>query len=252
MYDDLLFLSGNDIPFPEAQLNIHVPTIKEIAYIGEENFFTGCEILNISKNMLAHEDKINLENYTNFDILIAILREQNAVMRKNRNCVQMVLALLFPLYTINIGTKEFILKKEGKDEETYFINNSNFDTFKMIINKMFVLKEDESAKFNPAGDMSSKIAEKLRQRHQKLAEQKGPQKIDILSRYVSILAVGEKKDMNSLLNYTVFQLFDEFKRYELKFSYDLFVKAKMAGARDLKDVEDWMQDIHSSQSKNKK
>jgi hypothetical protein len=25
----------------------------------------------------------------------------------------------------------------------------------------------------------------------------------------------------------------------------MYVKAKMAGAKDLKEVEDWMQDIHS-------
>ena len=36
--NDLLFLSGNDIPFVEAQLVIHQPTIKEIAYIGEESW----------------------------------------------------------------------------------------------------------------------------------------------------------------------------------------------------------------------
>ena len=38
MLDSLLLLSGNDIPFLEAQIVIHQPTIKEIAYIGEEAF----------------------------------------------------------------------------------------------------------------------------------------------------------------------------------------------------------------------
>ena len=42
MLNDLLLLSGNDIPFTGAQLTIHQPTIKEIAYVGEENFYTGC------------------------------------------------------------------------------------------------------------------------------------------------------------------------------------------------------------------
>jgi len=36
------------------------------------------------------------------------------------------------------------------------------------------------------------------------------QNVTILSRYISILAVGEQKDINLLLEYTVFQLFDEF------------------------------------------
>ena len=74
-----------------------------------------------------------------------------------------------------------------------------------------------------------------------------PNKVAILSRYVSILAVGQKKDINSFMQYTVYQLFDEFKRYELKLNWDIYLQAKMAGAKDLKEVDDWMKDIHSEE-----
>ena len=244
MDNDLLLLSGNDIPFMEAQITIHQPTIKEIAYIGEEIFFTGCELINFSKNILPEEDKVNLENKTNFDILIAILKERNAVMQKNRNCVEMVLALIFPYYTIEISNDSIILEK---DEESHSINNDNFESFKLIFNQMFSFSREETRDYNPSGDLAKKIAEKLQKRHQKLAELKQEKKkIDILSRYVSILAVGEHKDLNSLLNLSVYQLFDEFERFKLKMSYDIYFQAKMAGAKDLKEVEDWMKDIHSS------
>lgn len=243
MDNELLLLSGNDIPFIEAQVTIHQPTMKEIAYIGEEAFFTGCELINFSKNILPEQDKVNLEDKTNFDILIAILRERNAVMQRNRNCVEMVLALIFPWYTIDITSDAIVLEKE---EERHLINNDNFETFKTIFNMMFSFSKDESRDYNPSGEVAKRIAEKLKQRHQKLAELKeGKQKIDILSRYVSILAVGEHKDMNSLLNLSVYQLFDEFERFKLKMSYDIYFQAKMAGAKDLKEVEDWMKDIHS-------
>lgn len=243
MTNDLLLLSGNDIPFVEAQIAIHQPTVKEIAYVGEEYFFTGCELLNFSKNILSEEDKMNLEDKTNFDILIAILKEQNPVMQKNRNCVEMVLALIFPLYSIRILRDSIELSREG--EEAHYINNKNFEIFKNIVNNMFSFKKDETLDFNPSGDMAKRIAEKLKKRHKKLSENQPEKKIDIISRYVSILAVGQKKDINSLLNYTVYQLFDEFKRYELKVGYDIYLQAKMAGAKDLKEVDDWMQDIHS-------
>ena len=244
MINDLLLLSGNDIPFVPAQITIHQPTIKEIAYLGEEAFFTGCQLLNFSKNILSEEDKVHLENKSNFDILIAILREQNAVMQKNRNCVNQVLALIFPEYEISFE-KDCI--KISKENEEHKIDNSNYEEFKSITNSMFSFGNSKDSKqdFNPSGDLAKKIAEKLNKRHQKLAENKPAQKIDILSRYVSILSVGEQKDMNALLNYTTYQLFDEFKRYELKMGHDIYVQAKMAGAKDLKEVEDWMQDIHS-------
>ena len=244
MVNDLLLLSGNDIPFVPAQITIHQPSIKEIAYIGEEAFFTGCQLLNFSKNILSGEDKMNLEERTNFDILIAILREQNAVMQKNRNCVNMVLALIFPEYEISFEKDCIKLKKENEEHK---IDNSNYEEFKSVISSVFSFGNSKDSKpdFNPSGDLAKKIAEKLNKRHQKLAEAKPAQKVDILSRYVSILSVGEQKDMNALLNYTTYQLFDEFKRYELKMGHDIYVQAKMAGAKDLKEVEDWMQDIHS-------
>lgn len=248
MNNDLLLLSKNDIPFIEAQVVIHQPTIKEIAYIGEECFFTGCELLNFSKNVLSEEDKMNLKDKTNFDILIAILEEQNAVMQKNRNCVEMVLALIFPLYSINF-TNNAIELIEIENEEKHIINNDNFEIFKDIVNQMFCFSRDSARDYNPSGEIANKIAEKLRKRHQKLAELKNQseKKIDILSRYVSILAVGQYKDMNSLLEYSVYQLFDEFERYKLKTSYDIYIQAKMAGAKDLKEVEEWMKDIHSEE-----
>lgn len=241
--NDLLFLSGNDVPFVEAQITIHQPTIKEIAYIGEEQFFIGCDLINFSKNSLEEQDKMNLEQQTNFDILLAILREHNAVMLKNQDCVLLVLSLLFPEYTINIMEKEILLNKEG--EEPHSINNTNFEEFKIIFNKILGFKKNETQEYNPSGELAKKIADKFKQRRKKLAEDKPAKKIDIFNRYVSILAVGEQKNMQDLLNYTVYQLFDEFERYELKLHYDVYLQAKMAGAKDLKDVDDWMKDIHS-------
>lgn len=243
MIDGLLLLSGNDIPFYSAGLSIHQPTIKEIAYLGEENFFTGYEWINISKNILSEEDKINLEKQTDFDILIAILGEHNAVMLKNRNCVEMVLALLFPEYQISFEQDKITLTKE---EEIHSIDNSNFVEFRQIFNAIFPIKEDGKKKdYNPSGELAKKIASKLARGRQKAAAaKKESQKVDILSRYLSILSVGQRKDMNDYLHYTLYQLFDEHKRYTLKSGHDMYIKAKLAGAQDLKEVEDWMQDIH--------
>jgi len=244
MLNDLLLLSGNDIPFPEARLAIHQPTIKEIAYIGEENFYMGCEFLKFSKDKLDEKDRIHLENYSNFEVLMSIMREQNAVVQKQKTCVLMLLSILFPYYTISFKDN-YISLKEDKEEIEYIIDNDNFEEFKKILNTIFCLDGENSASYNPGGEMAKRIAQKLNRRHQKLAEEKPQEhKIAILCRYVSILAVGQQKDMNSLLQYTVYQLLDEFKRYELKIQYDTYFKAKLAGAKDLKEVEDWMKDIH--------
>lgn len=245
MLSELLLISGNDIPFPEAQLTIHQPTIHEIAYIGEENFYTGCEFLRFSKDNLEDEDKIHLENYSNFDVLMSIIKEQNITIQKNKVCVLMVLSLIFPDYKISIENTCFSFEKDG--EEKHEINNDNFVNFLSILNEMFCLKRENDNIYNPSGNIAKKIADKLKKRHQKLAETEKPSKVAIISRYVSILAVGEQKDINSFMQYTVYQLFDEFKRYELKLNWDIYLQAKMAGAKDLKEVDDWMKDIHSEE-----
>ena len=134
-----------------------------------------------------------------------------------------------------------------KEDEIHSINGENFEAFKEIITAMFCLKggaREQAEAYNPAGDLARKIAEKLKKGRETVNKQKGPQKIAVLSRYVSILAVGLPMDMNLLLNLTVYQLFDLFKRSEMKEEFDMYLQAKLAGARDLKDVENWKIDIH--------
>ena len=156
----------------------------------------------------------------------------------------MVLTLIFPTYRILLED-ELILLDESK---IIRINDTNYDEFKDILVSMFNLNENEdgtNGNYNPIDNRASKIAEKLRKAKAKKAEKNGDEKIAILSRYVSILAVGEHKDINSLMRYTVFQLNDEFKRFQMKQSFDIYMQAKMAGATGLDEVDHWMDKIHS-------
>lgn len=245
MLNDLLLLSGNDIPFVAAQVNIHQPTIKEIAYIGEEAFFTGCQLLNFSKDILNEEDKSNLEQLSNFEVLMSIINDKNAAIKKQKVCLVMVLTLIFPTYQIKLSQNEILFLQDN--QVVGKLTKDNFEEFKEIISTMFCLKSSGVVDdYNPSGELAKKIAEKLKERQRRLAEQRGSSagKIAIFSRYISILSVGEQKDMNSLLQYTVYQLFDEFQRYEMKVGFDYYIQAKMAGAKDLKEVDDWMKDIH--------
>lgn len=244
MWNDLLYLSGNDIPFAAARINITQPRIKDIALLGENNFYAGIEFLKFDKDILSDEDKSKLENHSNFDVLIAIMNEENITIQQQKIQLTMVLALLFPLHSIEIKKDCISLEK---DEEEFRIDRNNFEEFKSIIKHMFCLDgESGEEDYNPSGAMAKQIAEKLKKRRQRLSQTKeGEKKISILEKYVSILTVGEQKDMNSILNYTVYQLFDELKRYQLKLAWDINLKARMAGAQDLKDAEDWMKDFHS-------
>ena len=244
MLNDLMLLSGVDIPFPEAQLAIHQPSIKEIGFIGEESFYSGCGALNFSKNDLTEKDRIALKDFNDFEILMSMIsNDNNFNTQENRINVMMILTLLFPDYHIKLTSKEILLSKEG---ESHLINSGNFEEFKKILKAMFCLNgKNGESDFNPSGAKAREIMDKLNKRRQKLAEQKGDQKVSILNRFASILAIGQKQDLNEILDYTVYQLFDQFDRFSLKEHFDAHLKAQLAGARDLGEVEDWKKDLHS-------
>ena len=241
--DELLLLSGNDIPFPQAQLTIHQPRLKEIAYITEERFWFGCELLKFDKNSLEEQDKVDLSNKTNFNIIMMMIKQKSVQSRQALNNILSVLTLLFPMYEIKIG-KQTIQLKHHETGEAGEINSDNFESLKKILINMFCLTNSENKQYNPTGQLAKKIADKIKRGRQKKAKLAPDTKIAIFSRYISILAVGQQKDMNDLMNYTVYQLMDEFNRYQLKLHYDQWQKYRIAGATGMEDPEDWLKDIH--------
>lgn len=249
--NELLLLSGSDVPFPQGLLIIHPPTLKEISFIGEENLFTGASILNFSKDILDNAKE--LEQYSDFEIFLSFLKDKN-VNPSSKISVNMVLGLLFPDYSITLEQDGIYLAKEGQQSPS-FITKDNFEQFKEIIVKIFCLNRIlDSKDYNPSGVLSKRIADQIKKGKQKIQQSNGEkQKIAILSRYASILAVGLKKDLNSLMNYTVYQILDEYERFVLKEAYDIYIKAKMAGADKLEEVDNWQKDLYepSVNDKNK-
>lgn len=238
--DKLILQTGIDIPFPKAQLTVHQPKIAEISYIGESNFHIGSQFLLFDKNKLTSEDKINLDNQSNFNIFMSVMNSHEKAIHKTN--ALMILALLFPQAKLKIEADKILLQLENFSSS---INETNFNEFQNIVAQMFCLEENqEKDGYNPADDLAKGIVEKLKKRKQKLAKQKqNIEEFSIYSKYISILSVGLKKDKNELSNYTIPQLKDEFDRFILKQNFDIYLKARLAGAQDLEEVKNWMEDL---------
>lgn len=242
--NNLSLLTGADIPFPEGRLVIHQPTIKEIGFIGENTFFLGCGFLSFSKDILNDRDKSRLEEIDDFNILMSIMMGKNIDinLKENVESAQQVLLLLFPNNDITFEAEQI---KIGEG----FINKNNFVRFKQILKEMFQLsfKNDGVQKdYKPANSAAAAIAEKLKKRHEKLAQANGTDSnnIQIFGRYMSIISTYQGISFLDLVQYTVFQLYDIFNRIQLKMAYDMAIQAKMAGAKDVKNPEDWMKDLY--------
>ena len=254
----LLLLSGNDLPFIGGRGIIHQPKIKEIAFLGENTFYLGSNFLCFSKDKLDQKDKLNLQNQSDFNILMSMINIKAKQIQSSVNSAQLVLSLIFPGYQLKKMPNLLLLNKVEQDgsKQQCIINEDNFDQFKKIINEMFCLSGFGGQRYNPGNKLAQQIAKKLEQRHKKLNQARGANSdIDILSRYISILALANHHTIPQLMEYTVYQLFNEFKRFERKYAYDSWLSAKLAGAQDLQDVQSWLsqeEDAVATRPKNNK
>ena len=157
--------------------------------------------------------------------------------------LEMMFSLLFPDYQLMIMPSLLVLTRVVDDKkEQCIINNSNFEQFKKIINQMFCLNQFKADDYNPANKAAQKIANKLRERHKKLSKKHWDEQksIDILCRYISILNVGNHNTISELMEYTVYQLKDAFHRFERKYSYQIYLQFKAAGAQGMDEISNWM------------
>lgn len=237
----LALITGNDIPIPECQLTMHQPSLKEIAYIGEDDFFKGVQTLCLNKSMFVQEGKTVPENITNFYIFMTIVGEKQTADKAE--AVKQVLALVFPQYNIMFSPRSIIFQK---DEETYLIDENNFEQLQVTMREVFCSKNgpmDQQA-FNPANQKAKEIAEKLMRGRQRVAEQNGSANASVFSQYLSTLSIGLHIPVGELEKYTMFQLFDSMERYLLYINWDIDIRSRLAGAKPDGKPDNWMKNIH--------
>lgn len=252
MVDILLLLSGNDIPFDEAQLILHPPKIREIAFIGEENLWGGVEFLNFSKELLSDEDKNRLSSKSDFEIFMSVLSHSDLSIKMRKTQMELVFTLLFPQYHISFSPSSIIFQPEEDKGNLLKIDETTFPSFRELIKTIFCLDQikgdGEVREYRPANAAAELLVKKFKDRKKKLAQAKKEEGAEsglgILSSYISILTVALGHNMNDLFEYTIYQLVDEFKRQQLKMNFDMNIQARMAGAQNLKEAENWMGNIH--------
>lgn len=234
--------TGVDVPAPECQLIIHQPTIKEISYVGDMDFFIGVQTLCLHKAMFV-EDKDVLDDINNFQIFMTVVNEKEMVDKKKN--VKKVLNLLFPTYNVIITPQSLIFQN---GTETSTIDADNFEEFQNYLRAIFCTRDgpmDQTA-FNPANDKAREIAQKLMRGRQRVAEQKGGNsQTNIFGRYLSILTIGlNSMTLQDLIGCTMYQLYDLMERYILYMNWDLDVRTRLAGGKPDSHPDDWMKDIH--------
>ena len=236
----LALMCGSDIPVPEIQATIHQPKIKEIALIGEADFFIAVQCLNVDKNLLR-QDKTLLQNTSNFQIFMTIMSEKEA--KDKKIATQSLLQILFPKHNILFTPRSILLQGEN----SAMIDETNFEIFQEILKQVFCVsnKNNQQAGFNPANEKAREIAEKLMRGRRRVAELNGSANASIFSQYLSILTVGlSSMSLQELMELTMFQLYDLVERYQLYISWDIDIRSRLAGAKPDDRPDNWMKNIH--------
>lgn len=238
-------MSGIDIPIPELQLTIHPPTIKDIAYMGETNYFQAVQYLCLDKEQLI-QDKVLLSALTNFQVLMKVLEAPDN--REKKNYIIMLLKLLFPDYSAMITPNSILLMLVGENKPI-MIDNNNFDIFQSVLKEILCVNsmfQGENVIYNPKGKKAQAIADKLMWGRKKVAELKAQGKGEsVLTRYLSIVTVGiQSVDLRAAVNLNMFQLFDLMERYTAYVEWDTDLRVRLAGGKPDRQVESWMRDMH--------
>lgn len=234
----LALMAGIDIPIPELQLTIHQPTIKEIAFIGDTDFFIGSQCLTVDKKLLQQDETL-LENTNNFQIFMTIMTEKESIDK--RKATLQVLELIIPGYKVIFTPRSMILSKQ---EQSIVIDEQNFQFLQAPLREIFCIKSS-TEDFNPANTKAKEIAEKLKRGRQRVAAQKNDGNGSIFVQYVSALTVGlSSMSLQDCLNLTMYQMFDLVERYSLWLDWDLDIKQRLAGATPDAKPDNWMKNIH--------
>lgn len=236
----LALLSGIDIPIPECQLIVHPPSIKEIALIGDKDFFIGVQCLCIYKSMFI-EDKNALSNINNFQVFMMIMQEKEA--KDKKIATQKVLTLIFPEYKVLFTPNSLLFQKEN---ETIIVDSNNFELFQEVLRQIFCMKNapmDQTA-FNPQGEKAREIAKKLQRGRDRIAAERNDANSSIFTQYVSTLSIGLRIPLQQMLELTMFQLYDLLERYMLWVNWDLDVRTRLAGGKPDDKPDNWMKNIH--------
>lgn len=237
----LILMCGTDYPVPECQLVIHQPSIKEIALIGESDFFTGIQCLCLNKSMFVKDETL-LRDTNNFQIFMTIMSEQVTIDKKI--AVQQVCTLLFPKYKLIFTPMSMLFSGDG---QTIVIDENNFEFLQSAISDITCMKTGpmDQTTFNPADARAREIAEKLMRGRQRVAAQKGESNTSIFTQYLSILTIGiGSMSLHDLKELTIFQLYDLVERYMLYVNWDMDVRCRLAGGKPDSQPDNWMKTIH--------
>lgn len=242
-------LSGIPVKVQECNIVITQPSIKEICAFGEDNFFMAIQLFTKIENIVANtkEGNSRLAMLSDFQLLLIILDED----KNAKEALSNFFDLIFPDYRIRFDPGSICFLQGESERILGQINPMNFEFFQSMLKTLFIPYGSETEEeYNPANSKAAAIAEKLKrgnQIRQQMKQEEAKSSRSIFASYASILSIGLHIDINVIFQYTPFQLYDSFIRYQTKMAYDFYQKVATTPLMDvskMKEPDYWMDDIY--------
>jgi hypothetical protein len=227
--DTLTLMSGAPVNLPTLDFCLLQPKIKDIAIIGEINFFKYLSYFFINKKTFDLET----EEISDFDVFMKVLCK-NIDIQKNFS--EILILLVQDLEEVKFFESCIILIIAGHE---CIIDEPKFLIIKETVKQIFKLDKAGVDNLNPANKTAEKIAEKLKRRQEVLSSKNQASDQAVFSNLISVLSVGSNSlTLVDCLDLTVFQLYNIFERFNLYFQFNLQVQSMLQGAKDI-DLVEW-------------
>ena len=246
-----LILSGQPLPVADANVFVTQPKIKDIVQFGEDDFLVSTQML-VSMEQFVDQIKqgnSELNIISDFQLLLVMVNEDLTV----KKMILDLFTLIFPEYKVKFteNTIDFFIKDDEKDLLVGRIHPFNFENFQNVLNDAFIPQGDNEREpdYNPANEMASKIAEKIKKGREKVHAQRAAEEGDhsIFADYCSTLSIGMQMNIDIFFNYTPFQLYDAYRRYFSKVQSDFYMRVSTMPMMDTSKMEappDWQRNLY--------
>ncbi len=238
LLDNLQLISGIDVPIPSLSFTLHQPKMKEIAALGESDYFVALSVFKMSVETLKNQ----MPGITNWMIFTEAITQQIPGVSDVPSLITKFMQL-FVKEKIMIGPRSLMLQsKDGISN----IEPEQFDEFRQYVLQVggASLLSSNEEEFKPSSKRAEEIAEKMKKARARLAAQKaaesGSKSEGFLAKYMRSVAAVTNHSIHDVTDMTLMQLNDILQTYLSWESYELDVRSRLAGAKNDNKLEHWM------------
>lgn len=210
---------------------IYPPKIKDIANIGEQEFYKKVSVLNFNKKVLELEN----EDLDDYDILVAMCLYDEKFKISFEDAFKFFIKenVTFAQGNTLSDMGYFFI---GKIEENRKIDKNNFFEIVKTIKDICFIKEKKEEKVVAGNEKARQFMERLKKKNEKLAKLNKKEELS-MSDIISSIAWKSGIAISTILEMTIFQLYDAFMRLNIITDYENTMFGVYTGNIDTKKID---------------